>query len=589
MPQSIPQQRVLAFIIALAATPTFASNYVGDVSPRIVGGTNATAEHEWMAGLHVYDPTDGPTGSYGVVPFCGASLIAPGWIITAAHCIKEGNVINNPAELLVRIDQPYLGPVGSSIPAEYQPQHEVTAVIPHSSYTTALSGKDIALLQLSAKTDIPPISIADGGIMMRLDSSEASNGAVDALGWGVFDVSADPENPVAGERPDDLQIATFDYLRLPFPGSSGSPTSVVAATNATGADTCFGDSGGPLFVPDGRILGNKTISGSRLVGITSYGSSLCSTNDSPGIYTKVADYTHWIETSTAANGDPLVDLQPRIFHPHHDNLPGSSSSDFSLAVFNNSRVNSVDSFTILLKSDNNFVLGTDIDSTLTCTGTHTRKECVSTAALPLGGSVSYDFSGTDTLNLPRTLSITAEIIAQSQDDYRNANDNDEYEINLTTGADASIALDQFNSLNGQFTITVTNHSDFLNATGAKATLSSNEPLDWTDTATCIALSEFIVECSLGDLAPLQTESRIIALPQPTSSTILYDLDVYLTQSSTDPNNTNNSDSRSDFAVQPAAVSASVASSSGGGGSAFWLVLISSLLGSRAIRAATLRK
>lgn len=53
-------------------------------------------------------------------------------------------------------------------------------------------------------------------------------------------------------------------------------------------DACTGDSGGPLQLMDNN---SRT---AEIVGITSFGSN-CDVRDVPGIYTRVAQYIHWIE------------------------------------------------------------------------------------------------------------------------------------------------------------------------------------------------------------------------------------------------------------------------------------------------------
>ena len=49
------------------------------VQSRVIAGTNATkGAWPWQVGLHTkYDSF-----------FCGGSLIAPNWVVTAAHCLE---------------------------------------------------------------------------------------------------------------------------------------------------------------------------------------------------------------------------------------------------------------------------------------------------------------------------------------------------------------------------------------------------------------------------------------------------------------------------------------------------------------------
>lgn len=48
-------------------------------TPRIVGGSNILVSEPWMVSLR---------DSYGF-HYCGGTLIADGWVLTAAHCVTE--------------------------------------------------------------------------------------------------------------------------------------------------------------------------------------------------------------------------------------------------------------------------------------------------------------------------------------------------------------------------------------------------------------------------------------------------------------------------------------------------------------------
>src|SRR5690606_15000123 len=77
--------------------------------------------------------------------------------------------------------------------------------------------------------------------------------------------------------------------------------------DAFGEDTCNGVSGGPLLLRAGMQL-NDTVTGNWLVGVTSFGVVGCSDSNTPSVYSRVADYVEWIEQTTAAAGNPIVDM-----------------------------------------------------------------------------------------------------------------------------------------------------------------------------------------------------------------------------------------------------------------------------------------
>lgn len=64
----------------------------------------------------------------------------------------------------------------------------------------------------------------------------------------------------------------------------------ICAGGEKGHDSCAGDSGGPLVKPMSTPIGGRYF----LLGIVSYGPTVCGTKNVPAIYTKVSAYMTWI-------------------------------------------------------------------------------------------------------------------------------------------------------------------------------------------------------------------------------------------------------------------------------------------------------
>lgn len=87
----------------------------------------------------------------------------------------------------------------------------------------------------------------------------------------------------------DCNRTLTDYNRLANQASlrALSVAQMCALNPRDNSDACQGDSGGPLFVADRSGV-------STLVGVISFGVS-CGSH-LPGVYTRVAAYTEWIES-----------------------------------------------------------------------------------------------------------------------------------------------------------------------------------------------------------------------------------------------------------------------------------------------------
>jgi hypothetical protein len=230
---------------------------------------------------------------------CGASLIAPNLVVTAAHCVAKGKYAGDGmrkvlVERRVRIGTMYLGSGGTT--------YAIDGVAIPSSYRPDKQDNDIALLLIKADRDTVPIKVPTIAVGQR---SPAGGTPLAALGWGYTGEVAAQANPlfnVARElqrNPTHLQVGIMNTLpalqcrkklaqkwadamlcMVSPPPPADDPNRIVFS--------CRGDSGGPLV----RDFGKRD----ELVGVTSW-SMGCGHNGFPSVYTDVTKFARWIDAA----------------------------------------------------------------------------------------------------------------------------------------------------------------------------------------------------------------------------------------------------------------------------------------------------
>ncbi|XP_036881901.1 kallikrein-5 [Manis javanica] len=229
-------------------------------SSRIVNGTDCELHSEPWQGELLQRPSQ---------LYCGAVLVRPQWVLTAAHCRKP----------FFRVR---LGRYSQSSNYEYGQQlFRGIKSIPYPGYTYPGHSNDLMLIKLDKKARITravrPISI----------SSHCPSPGSSCLvsGWGT--TSSPQVNFPSVLQCLNITVLSDDRCRKAYPRQIDA--SMFCAGDKKGRDSCQGDSGGPV------------VCNSTLQGLVSWGDFPCGQPNKPGVYTNLCRFTRWIENTINAN------------------------------------------------------------------------------------------------------------------------------------------------------------------------------------------------------------------------------------------------------------------------------------------------
>lgn len=248
----------------------------GDRRTRIIGGAEA-APGSWPSQVALFRVS----GSQGLL--CGGTLIAPRWVLTAAHCV---DFLKSPSKLKVAIGFSDLNEVA---PADRRP---VDLIEIHPTWNPDTYRWDFALLRLEAESGQPTMDL-----ITPAESTETAEGKPARIaGWGCTLQVPKEDCGTSGGYPSRLREAEVQFLADSDCASGASygsafrPDMMICAGIYPdgGVDTCFGDSGGPVTASvDGRTV---------LAGITSWGGEICGAPNYPGVYSRVTAAAGWIQS-----------------------------------------------------------------------------------------------------------------------------------------------------------------------------------------------------------------------------------------------------------------------------------------------------